>query len=283
MGKKKGKQQSLAGRAVVNSPSETNFDEVLRLIDAARARAFSAVNTALIDLYWQIGEHICGRIATDGWGKGTVAVLADYIQKREPNARGFSAQNLWRMRQFFETYRGQPKLAPLVRELPWTHNLLILSRSKRDEEREFYLRLSHGHKWTSRELERQINGALFERTVLQPAKLSAPLRELHPEAAQVFKDTYLLEFLGLPSSHSEADLQWALVEQLKQFLIELGRDFCFVGSQYPLQVGGETSPWTCCSSTGRSTAWLLSNSRSRNSSRSILESWSSTSRPSTAT
>jgi len=142
------------------------------------------------------------------------------------------------MRQFFETYRDQSKLAPLVRELSWTHNLLILSRCKIVEEREFYLRVCLREKWGKRELERQLAGALFERTVLAPAKLSTPLTELHPSAAAIFKDTYLLEFLQLPPSHSEADLQKALVQQLKQFLIELGRDFCYVGSEYPLQVGG---------------------------------------------
>jgi predicted nuclease of restriction endonuclease-like (RecB) superfamily len=89
-----------------------------------------------------------------------------------------------------------------------------------------------------RELERQFAGALFERVVLSPAKLSAPLRELHPDAASVFKDTCFVEFLDLPPAHSEADLQRGLVEQLKHFLIELGRDFCYVGSQYPIQVGG---------------------------------------------
>ena len=129
-------------------------------------------------------------------------------------------------------------LAPLLRELSWTHNLLILGKSKRDEEREFYLRLSIQEHWSSRQLERQINGALFERVVLSPVKLSAPLRELHPEAASIFKDGYLVEFLDLPKDHSEPDLQKALIENLKRFLIELGRDFCFVGSQYPLQVGG---------------------------------------------
>jgi predicted nuclease of restriction endonuclease-like (RecB) superfamily len=113
-----------------------------------------------------------------------------------------------------------------------------MSRCKRDEEREFYLRMASHERWSFRELQRQLNGALFERTVLSPAKLSAPGRELHPAAAAVFKDTYLLEFLDLPPEHSEADLQRALVEKLKQFLIELGRDFCFVGSQYVLQVGG---------------------------------------------
>jgi predicted nuclease of restriction endonuclease-like (RecB) superfamily len=211
---------------------------VLTLIDAARIRALTAINTALIDLYWSIGEFISVKIAEDGWGKGTIESLAEHIQTRHPNARGFSAQNLWRMRQFFEMYHGQPKLSALLRELSWTNNLMIMGKCKRDEEREFYLRLAAAQKWSSREMERQINGALFERTVLTPAKLSAPLREFHPDADSVFKDSYLIEFLDLPPRHSEADLQRALVEQLKQFLIELGRDFCFIGSQYPVQVGG---------------------------------------------
>jgi predicted nuclease of restriction endonuclease-like (RecB) superfamily len=111
-------------------------------------------------------------------------------------------------------------------------------KCKREDEREFYLRLACAQKWSSRELERQINSALFERVVLSPAKLTAPLRELHPDDASIFKDAYLVEFLDLPPQHSEADLQRALVERLKQFLIELGRDFCYVGSQYPIQVGG---------------------------------------------
>jgi predicted nuclease of restriction endonuclease-like (RecB) superfamily len=222
----------------LTAPALAEFDDVLRLIYEARGRAVAAVNKELIDLYWNIGEHINRKIADEGWGQGTVEALAEHIRQRQPNARGFSAQNLWRMRQLYETYRDQPKLSALLRELTWTHNLFILGKCKRDEEREFYLRLATGQKWTSRELERQINGALFERTVLSPTKLSAPLRELHPDAAGVFKDSYLFEFLDLPPGHSEADLQRALVDQLKQFLIELGRDFCYVGHYYPLQVGG---------------------------------------------
>lgn len=231
----KGKKQQVIAKAV---PSRADFDEVLALIDAARARAFAVVNTTLIDLYWAIGEYISRKIADDGWGKGTVEALAEHIQRRQPNARGFSASNLWRMMQFVETYCAQPKLATLLRELSWSHNLAIMSRCKRDGEREFYLRVANTERWSFRELQRQLAGALFERTVLSPVKLSTPLAELHPDAAKVFKDTYLLEFLDLPPKHSEADLQRALVEQLKQFLIELGRDFCFAGSQYPLQVGG---------------------------------------------
>jgi predicted nuclease of restriction endonuclease-like (RecB) superfamily len=235
---KKAPRKTPVKPAAASAPSDSDLDEVLRLIDAARVRALAAANTALIDLYWSLGEYISRRIHAEEWGQGTVKALAGRIAKRRPNARGFSAPNLWRMRQFYETYRGQPKLSSLLRELSWTHNLLIMGKCKRDEEREFYLRLAHAQRWQTRELERQINGALFERMVLSPTKLSAPLREFHPDAAAVFKDTYLVEFVDLPSSHSEADLQCALVEQLKQFLLELGRDFCFIGSRYPVQVGG---------------------------------------------
>jgi predicted nuclease of restriction endonuclease-like (RecB) superfamily len=221
------------------SPAPADFDVIVGLIADARRRALAAVNTALIDLYWAIGEHISARVASAGWGQGTVQELAEYIRKKQPNARGFSPRNLWRMKQFVETYRGQPKLSALLTELPWTHHMMILSGSKWAEEREFYLRLSVEQKWSSRELERQLKGALFERTVLSKPKLSPVLTELHPDAASVFKDSYLLEFLDLPPDHSEADLQRGLVEQLRKFLIELGRDFCFVGSQYLLQVGNQ--------------------------------------------
>jgi predicted nuclease of restriction endonuclease-like (RecB) superfamily len=187
--------RAIVSGGTTKSPSPAGFDEVLALIEATRSRVVTAVNTALIDLYWRIGQYISRKIAEEGWGQGTVAALAEYIRARRPNARGFSASNLWRMMQFYETYRGLPKLAPLVRVLSWTHNLLIMSRSKRDEEREFYLRLCVQERWSKRQLERQLAGALFERVALSPAKLSPPVRELHPEAASVFKDSYLVEFL----------------------------------------------------------------------------------------
>jgi predicted nuclease of restriction endonuclease-like (RecB) superfamily len=167
-----------------------DFDDVLRLIDAARGRAVAAINTELIDLYWNIGEHISRKIAADGWGQGTVQALAEYIRRCQPNARGFSASNLWRMMQFFETYRDQPKLATLLRELSWSHNLAILSRSKRDEEREFYLRMATRERWSFRELQRQLNGALFERVVLSPLKVSPQVRQLYPDANAIFNRSF---------------------------------------------------------------------------------------------
>jgi predicted nuclease of restriction endonuclease-like (RecB) superfamily len=217
---------------------EVAFAEVVEMIQAARGRALSAVNTALVELYWKLGEYISRKLEAAVWGEGLVDALALYIQRHHPNLRGFTRRNLFRMRQFFDTYKGQEKVSALLTQLPWTHHLLILGRSKRAEEREFYIRLAVQEKWSSRELERQLAGSLFERAVLNPLLTSASLKELHPDAAAIFKDTYLVEFLDLPPMHSEGDLQRALVEQLKQFLLELGRDFCFIGTEYPVQVGG---------------------------------------------
>jgi len=221
-----------------NQVTAVSFSEVIKLIESARQKSFQAVNTALIDLYWQIGETISRKIKSAEWGDGVVNQLADYIVQTQPGLRGFTRRNLFRMRQFYETYQDDKKLAPLMRQLPWTHNLIIMGQSKRLEEREFYLRLAIQEKWSSRELERQFKTALFERTVLNPPKVSAVLTQLHGDSTSLFKDSYMLEFLGLPNTHAEADLHAGLVTRLKDFLIELGRDFCFVGSEYPLQVGG---------------------------------------------
>ena len=218
--------------------TDEGFDAIVRLIDAARHRAYQAVNTALIDLYWQIGEHISRKIAAAEWGDGVVDRLAAHIARTQPGLRGFTRRNLFRMRQFYEAYQPAEFVPPLVAQIPWSHHLVILDQSKHAEERDFYLRLVAQERWSKRELERQCKLALFERVVLSPPKVSPAVRQSRPEAAGVFKDAYMLEFLGLPSAHSEADLHGSLLARLRQFLIELGRDFCFVGSQFPLQVGG---------------------------------------------
>ncbi|BBB65660.1 hypothetical protein UNDYM_1407 [Undibacterium sp. YM2] len=217
--------------------AQPDFTEVVHLIAAARQHAYQAVNTTLIELYWQVGAHISNKIKAAEWGDGVVDALAKHLAITQPNLKGFTRRNLFRMRQFYEAYQDDKIVAPLVRQLPWTHNLTILSRSKVSEEREFYLRMSIQEGWSSRDLERQFNAALFERTVLQPPKVSAVLTQLHPEALNVFKDSYIVDFLSLPEQHSEADLHQGLLAKLKHFLLELGRDFCFVGSEYPVQVG----------------------------------------------
>lgn len=214
-----------------------DFAEVVHLIENARQRAYQAVNTTLIELYWQIGAYISTKLEAAEWGDAVVGLLAEHLAVSQPNLKGFTRSNLFRMRQFYEAYRHEPIVAPLARQLPWSHNLIILGQSKRIEEREFYLKMAIQEKWSKRELERQLAGALFERVVLKPAKLSPVVRQTHPDAINVFKDSYLVDFLALPINHSEADLHQGLLARLKHFLLELGRDFCFVGSEYPVQVG----------------------------------------------
>lgn len=257
---------------------EPTFSYIVGLIDASRQQALRTVNAVLIDLYWQVGEIVSRKLAAAEWGVGVVPQLAEYIARTHPGVRGFTKSNLFRMRQFYETYRtdsivatvprqlpldtdkpsilADEKLAavprllkgtdagasasvsPLLTQLPWTHHLIILGQSKRPEEREFYLKMAIRERWSSRELERQFKTALFERVVLTPAKVAPLVRELAPEAVNIFKDAYMLEFLGLPAGHAEADLHRGLLHKLKEFLLEMGRDFCFVGSEYPVQVGG---------------------------------------------
>jgi predicted nuclease of restriction endonuclease-like (RecB) superfamily len=217
---------------------ERSFSEIAQLIETARTHTLRAVNTALIDLYWQIGETLNRRIEAAEWGDGVVDRLAEYLARTQPGLRGFTRANLFRMRQFFQTYRDAEKVVPLVRQLSWTHNLLIMGQSKTAPEREYYLRVAAKENWSKRELERQMKAALFERTVLTPAKVSPPVRQMGAEALSAFKDTYVLEFLDLQPGHKEADLHGALLDKLRSFLAELGRDFCYMGSEVPIQVGG---------------------------------------------
>ena len=216
-----------------------DFMAVVQLIESARQRVSRAVNTELIDLYWAVGEYVSQKLSMDAWGKGTVEALADYIQRHQPGLRGFSAKNIWRMRQFYEAYRDAPILSTLLRELPWSAHLHVLTRSKYPEEREFYLRTATDQRWSVREVARQMDNQFFARTITEPVKMAKALQEAQPQAGSHFKDSYYLEFLGLPQEHAEADLHRALLQHLGRFLTELGRDFCFVGSEFPLQVGGQ--------------------------------------------
>jgi predicted nuclease of restriction endonuclease-like (RecB) superfamily len=179
-------------KKLASPPPTEGFAQVIALIQAARGRAYQAVNTALIDLYWEIGEHISRKIAAAEWGDGVVDQLAAYIAQTQPGLRGFTRRNLFRMRQFYETYQRDAKVSALLRQLPWTHNLIILSQSKRPEEREFYLRMASQENWSKRDLERQFQAALFERVVLNPVKVSPLVTQTHPQALQVFKDAYMV-------------------------------------------------------------------------------------------
>src|SRR5690606_13716358 len=118
---------------------DNRFSDIINLIQQARNNAIRAVNAELINLYWNVGEYISKRVESSEWGQSVVKELAQYIQHNDPEIKGFSDKNLWRMKQFYEAYKDVPKLSTVLREISWSHNLAIFSRCKTEEEREFYL------------------------------------------------------------------------------------------------------------------------------------------------
>ena len=219
--------------------TQKQFSHITQLISQAKQRAFQAVNQELVLLYWTIGEYLHQQVKAKDWGKSVVRELAEFIARTEPNIKGFSSQNLWRMKQFYETYKDFPKLGTVLRDIPWTHHTIVFSSSKTPEEREFYLRLILKEKLSKRELERQINSSYFERVMLGNAKLSPAVRVLSQDIGNVFKDTYVLEMLHLPETHAKKDLKHQISKNISKFLLEFGREFAFMGEEYPLQVGSQ--------------------------------------------
>ena len=177
---------------------QIHFSEITNFIKQARHEALKTVNTRLINLYWRVGEYISERTVKDNWGKSVVVQLAAFIAVNEPETRGFSDKNLWRMKQFFEIYRDKTEFHTLVQQISWTNNLLIFSKTKSDEEKKFYLNLVLKERLDKRTLNRHLNSAYFERTMLANQKLSPVVRVLPQDVTNVFKDTYIFEFLNLP-------------------------------------------------------------------------------------
>ena len=198
-----------------------DFQTVLSQIQNAKQKAYSSVNTILIELYWEIGKYIFTKTTQENWGKGVVKELATFLKEKDPTSKGFGDKNLWLMKQFFETYKEDEKLYTLCREISWSNNRRIMSLQT-IEEREFYLVLSIKNRYSYRELDKQINTSTFERTMIADKKLSTVLKELPQNVSGVFKDSYIVDFLDLLAIHKEKDLQNALIGSLKEFILELG-------------------------------------------------------------
>lgn len=219
-------------------PQIAQFSEVVNMIRTTREKVLRIANSAMIDLYWQIGAYISEKLSRSEWGDGVVKQLADHIARTEPELKGFSKKNLWRMKQFYETYsQVDKKVSALLRQIGWTNNLTILSKSKSAEEREFYIRLCATESYSTRDLERQYKASLFERTMIESPKVSAVLRQIAPQSDKVFRDKYVMEFVGGKTYKSEHSLKMALIEQMKSFILELGRDFIYIDQEFDLQVG----------------------------------------------
>ena len=219
----------------MNKLLNTQFGEVLTQIKNARQKAYQQINSNLIELYWNIGKYVSKQVETANWGKSIIIDLANFITQNDKEIKGFTARNIWRMKQFYETYK---KLPPPGAQLSWTHYRRIISL-KTLEEREFYLKLCSKKQYRVRELERLIKTSTFERMLLGDKNLSDAVTQLPQNTTGIFKDSYIFDFLDIPVPHKEKDLQQALVSQLKDFILELGIGFSFIGQEYRLQVGND--------------------------------------------
>jgi predicted nuclease of restriction endonuclease-like (RecB) superfamily len=213
--------------------------EVKERIRSAQAAALRAVNTELVGLYWDLGRMIVERQVGETWGKSVVEKLSADLRREFPAVGGFSASNLWRMRAFFELYRQHEKLAPLVREIAWAHNLVIMSKCKDPLEREFYLRMTRKFGWSKNVLIHQIENQSYEKSLLGQTNFDQTLSPaLRAQAKLALKDDYTFDFLELGAAHSERELERALIARVEEFLQAMGGLFAFMGSQYRLEVDG---------------------------------------------
>mgnify|MGYP004460521649 FL=1 len=226
----------------LNNSLEFNFSEVINMIETRRNNAYKKVNEELISLYWDFWKYISEKVNDSNWGDKIVEKLVEFIKREYPTMRGFNKRGIYRMKQFYETYKDFPFVSPLVTQISWTNNLLILSGTNSIDEKEFYIKMCIKNNYSKRELDRQISSGYFHRYMLADGKANQSLsktvgEEDYPNTKIL--DTYSLEFLDLPNNYSEKDLKNAIISNMRDFILEIGKDFSFVGEEYRVQVGNE--------------------------------------------
>jgi predicted nuclease of restriction endonuclease-like (RecB) superfamily len=228
-------------KTVITDNEYNDFlNDIKRQIKNAQYIALKSVNRELIILYFNIGKKIVLSQKKYGWGKSIVETLSKDLQKNFPGISGYSPDNLWRMRKFFINYSKNSKLAPLVQEIAWAHNLVIMERCKNDLEREFYIRMTIKYGWTRNVLIHHIENKTYEKTLLNQTNFTKTLpNKIKNQAVLAVKDEYTFDFLELANDHSEAELERAIIAKLNRFLIEMGGSFAFIGNQYRLIADGD--------------------------------------------
>ncbi|HUH73855.1 MAG TPA: PDDEXK nuclease domain-containing protein [Chitinophagales bacterium] len=225
---------------------ETNHiqfvQEIKTQIKNAQYRALQKVNKEQIHLYWNIGKTILEKQKEHGWGKGIVEILATELQKEFVGINGFSARNLWYMRNLYEQYYNSNLiLQPLVAEIPWTHNILILEKCKDEHERFYYINMTKKFQWSKTMLVNAIENKHYQNTLLSQNNFVNTLdKNVAKDANLIVKDEYTFDFLNLSEPYSEAQLEQAILSNIRNFLVELGGDFSFIGNQYPLKYEDKT-------------------------------------------
>lgn len=210
---------------------------LIQIIDESRQNALKKVNEELINMYWKVGEFLSREAEQATFGDAYIDGIASEIQEAFPGIKGFNRRGLYRMKQFYETYKDNEIVTPLVTQISWTNHLLIMSGCKTDEEREFYIRLCIKENYSKRQLERQLDSGYYERYMLsKDVLLPESVKKL---GENPFLDSYVMEFLDLPNEYHENDLRKALIRNMKDFILELGKDFTFIDEEYKVQVGGD--------------------------------------------
>lgn len=208
-------------------------------IRQAQYEALKAVNVELINLYWDLGRAISEKQAL-GWGKAIVPTLSKELQKEFPAMSGFSTGNLWLMMQFYNEYQEDINLVPLVREISWSKHIVILKKCKDSQQRQFYILATKRFGWTKDVLTHQVENKTYEKYLLNQTNFDAVVPEkIKQQAYLAVKDHYTFDFLELSNEHSEYELEQALINNIRQFLIEMGHDFTFLGNQYKLEIANK--------------------------------------------
>jgi len=216
------------------------LQEIKSRIRSAQYEALKAVNQELIRLYWDIGKMIVMRQKKYGWGKAIVENLAADLQKEFSGTKGFSVQNLWYMRQFYAEYHRDANLQPLVGEIAWSHNLIIMGKCKDMLAREFYIRSTRKFGWSKNVLIHHIEIKTYEKTMANQTSFGKVLsQKVKNQAKLAVKDEYTFGFLDLGEDHAEREIEEALLKKITHFLREMGGMFAFVGNQFRLEIDGQ--------------------------------------------
>ena len=220
------------------SPEYLDFrNEITSCIRSAQYEALKAVNKEMIALYWEIGKRITEQQAALGWGKSVVENLSRDIQKEFPGIKGFGVSNMWDMARFYTEYQSNEILQPLVGEISWSKHIVILTKCKETQQRQFYILATQKYGWTKDVLINKIEAKTYENYLLGQSNFDLTLPEkIKNQAMLALKDEYTFDLVGLSEEHSEYELEQAIIKNIRAFLMEFGPDFSFVGNQYRIEV-----------------------------------------------
>jgi len=212
-------------------------ENLISIIKQSKQNALRKVNEELINMYWKVGEYLSQASEYTSFGDAFIDNIANDIQSAFPGIKGFNRRGLYRMKKFYETYASDEFVTTLLSQISWSNHLAIMSKAKSAEERHFYISLCIKENYSARELSRQIESSYYERYMLSKEKLlPEPIRELNENP---FLDSYVIEFLDLPNNFKEADLRKGLISNMRDFILEVGKDFTFIDDEFKVQVGGE--------------------------------------------